>query len=392
MTRLSEMKILMTISSINRDSGGPSRSVTELSSALAARSIPISLFSIDTGETLVIDTTVEVPYRLYLQKTGTSYFSRNSAIQHMSDELKREIGETKDAIIHNHGIWMRVNHLASQIARNREVPLVISTRGMLEPWALQFKKYKKRLAWQLYQKRDLESSTVIHATALQEAENLRDLGFKMPIAVIPNGVDVPSWREATKKQERIRTVLFMSRIHPVKGLLNLVEAWMLIKPKRWRVVIAGPDENGHQKVVEDAIKRAQLQNQFEFVGAVHGEKKWDLYSSADIFALPSFSENFGIVVAEALACGVPVITTKGTPWEELETHNCGWWVDVGVQPLAEALKKVTSLSDQERSEMGMRGRLLVKDSYSWSKIAADMTSVYEWVLGGGAPPSCVITD
>jgi glycosyltransferase involved in cell wall biosynthesis len=99
-----------------------------------------------------------------------------------------------------------------------------------------------------------------------------------------------------------------------------------------------------------------------------------------------------VVVAEALACGVPVITTKGAPWEGLETHGCGWWVDIGAEPLAEALREAISLNDEERQAMGIRGRMLVEEKFAWPKIAAEMKSVYEWILGGGAPPSCVITD
>jgi glycosyltransferase involved in cell wall biosynthesis len=107
--------------------------------------------------------------------------------------------------------------------------------------------------------------------------------------------------------------------------------------------------------------------------------------------LPSFTENFGVAAAEALACGVPVVTTKGAPWEEPRTRQCGWWIDIGVEPLAAALREATSLSDQERHEMGQRGRHLVEEKYSWPQIGRDMLSVYHWVLGAGAKPECVQT-
>jgi glycosyltransferase involved in cell wall biosynthesis len=109
-----------------------------------------------------------------------------------------------------------------------------------------------------------------------------------------------------------------------------------------------------------------------------------------LFVLPSHSENFGIVVAEALASGVPVITTRATPWEELVTHRCGWWTENGPEPLAAALRDALSRTDEERREMGRRGRQLVDQKYSWPGIAAQVHAVYRWMLGEGEKPECVV--
>jgi len=128
---------------------------------------------------------------------------------------------------------------------------------------------------------------------------------------------------------------------------------------------------------------------FEYVGPVAGEAKWNLYRDADLFVLPSHSENFGLVVAEALACGVPVITTRGTPWEDLVTHRCGWWTEIGVEPLANALREALRLSDEERQHMGRRGRKLVEENYTWPAAAKKMVAVYRWMLGEGQKPECV---
>jgi glycosyltransferase involved in cell wall biosynthesis len=284
---------------------------------------------------------------------------------------------------------------------------------MLTAWALKFRGLKKRVAWHLYQQHDLRSAQVLHATSQDEAEGFRALGLTQPIAVIPNGVEAPSAvrrAPSAKRQAQCeerhapgatRTALFLSRIHPKKGLIDLVRAWGALSAERqapgamrhaqsaWRVVIAGGDENGHLAEVKTEIRKLKLENCFEFVGEVAGDRKWELYRQADLFVLPTYSENFGIVIAEALACGVPVITTKGTPWQELQTHRCGWWVEVGAEALLGALRLALSASPEERREMGERGRALVKSKYTWPAVAAQMKSVYEWVLDLGPKPECV---
>jgi glycosyltransferase involved in cell wall biosynthesis len=305
-------------------------------------------------------------------------------------------------MLHDSGLWLPTNHAAAQVARATGVPFIVSPRGMLTAWALRFRGLKKRLAWHLYQQRDLQTASVLHATSHAEADGFRVLGLKQPIAIIPNGVELPPAPRPSNGREingegvsrppspsRVRTLLFLGRIHPVKGLLNLVSAWASARPKGWQVVLAGQNESNHQAVVEAAIREHQLQPDFEFIGPVDGPAKWDLYRSADLFVLPSHSENFGLAVAEALACGVPVITTRGTPWEDLEIHRCGWWVEIGTAPLANALREAMALTDGERREMGERGRGLVESKYAWPRIAKQMKAVYEWMLGVAFKPECI---
>jgi glycosyltransferase involved in cell wall biosynthesis len=134
-----------------------------------------------------------------------------------------------------------------------------------------------------------------------------------------------------------------------------------------------------------------IEKAVEYVGSVDGEQKSAMYRDADLFVLPTFSENFGVVVAEALAHGVPVITTRGAPWADLEIYGCGWWVDIGVPPLEQALRDAMSLSDDERRMMGARGREYVR-RYDWDTIARQTAEVYRWVLDQGDKPECVITD
>lgn len=295
-------------------------------------------------------------------------------------------------VIHDHGVWLPTNHCSVSTARDYNIPCIISTHGMLEPWAMQYNALKKRVAWRLYQHRDLQRASILHATTQMEFKNLRALNLQQPIAVIPLGVDPPSPQTSTLRREnKQRTVLFLSRIHPKKGLLNLVAAWAAIKPEGWRVVIAGPDENGHLAEIQNALRKYSIEKDFTYLGAVSGQAKWDLYRLADLFVLPTLSENFGLVVAEALGCGIPVITTKGAPWEQLLTEKCGWWIDLGVSPLQSAITEAIQLSDSDRHTMGLRGQQFVEREFSWSRFAQEMHSVYQWMLGLGKKPTCVFT-
>ena len=265
--------------------------------------------------------------------------------------------------------------------------------GMLEPWALSQKRLKKRLGWEIYQRHDIARSAAVHATARSEAQNLRALGVKVPIALIPHGIDIPIClpkRPSARQDADGKTALFLSRIHPKKGLLELVEAWARLRAHEWRVVIAGPDQDGYRSVVEDAVHARGLQDVFAFAGPVYGEQKAKLLAQADLFVLPTYSENFGIVIVEALAHGVPVITTTGAPWAELPEAGCGWWVPTGVSSLAEALSEAFALSGSALADMGIRGRALVEARYTWPAIVRMHVELYTWILGGGQRPDILL--
>jgi glycosyltransferase involved in cell wall biosynthesis len=311
-------------------------------------------------------------------------------------------------LIHIHAIWSLSSHAAAVCARRHGIPYVVAPRGMLEPWTLNSKRWKKRLALWLYQRRDLKLAALLHATAESESEQFRKLGFSQPVIVSANGVNAPGVLPERKfRGAGCRRLLFVSRIHYKKGLLVLVEAWARLRPSNWVLEIVGTDADGYQKVVERAVEQKGVADSVVFVGPLDDEKKWEAYRRADLFVLPTYSENFGIVVAEALFAEVPVITTKGTPWQELlglygvnasraaslsclsastssrsalpvsDSGRCGWWIDTGVDPLVEALEEAMALSDEERRQMGLNGRALVEQKYTWPAIALQMKSGYK---------------
>jgi glycosyltransferase involved in cell wall biosynthesis len=259
---------------------------------------------------------------------------------------------------------------------------------MLEPWAMEHKRWKKRLAWSLYQDRDLRRAHCHHTTAEMEARNLRGLRLGVPIEVIPNGVDLPQgcqWSEHSKRSDPARgcrTALFIGRIYPVKGLPMLIQAWARVRPDGWQLKIAGPDEAEHQAEVELAVSAAGLSEVVSFVGPVYGPAKQSALFNADLLVLPSHSESFGIVVAEALAHGVPVLTTTGTPWSALPERGCGWWVDATADGLAQGLRQATSRAPETLREMGERGRELVAAEFGWEQVAKRFARIYQDLLDG----------
>jgi glycosyltransferase involved in cell wall biosynthesis len=306
--------------------------------------------------------------------------------------LHEAVERDRPVLLHDHGIWMPNNHHVAAAARRHGLPLVIHPHGMLEPWALRYKAWKKRVAMLLYQHRDLRTAALFVATADQEADSIRRLGLRQPIAVIPNGVDFPVDTDRLESRRNDangrRIALFLSRIHPKKGLLNLVNAWSKVRPAGWKLYLAGPDEGGHLSTVMRRVAALGLTQSIEYKGVVQGEEKERLWQEVSLFVLPSFSENFGLVVAEALARGVPVITTRETPWRSLDESDCGWWIDATLEALAVALSDAVHTDDDRMQAMGNRARILAR-RFHWEKIAAEMADVYRWLCSKGPMPNCV---
>jgi len=249
---------------------------------------------------------------------------------------------------------------------------------MLEPWALRHKRWKKLAAMYLYQRRDLGRAMVLHATGTPEARNLNNLVVGASICTIPNGINLPEL-VPTRSKAGTKTALFLGRIYPVKGLPMLIEAWARVRPPNWRLVIAGPDESGHRRVVEDAVSRAGLNEIVSFAGPLGDEAKTSALSNADVFVLPSYSESFGMAVAEALAYGLPVITTTAAPWPMLAEKGCGWWVTPSPDGIAEGLRQATSCDTETLNMMGAAGRALIAAEFGWPQISEQFMAVYRQV-------------
>ena len=374
------MRALYTIGGMIRSQGGPVQMVAQLCEALAEQGCEVVLATGEAEDEAL---------------PGKGLRMVRLAASSVLNQLERICAEEAVDLIHNHGLWLGINHAAAVIARQRKLPLVTTTHGMLRPWALRNKRWKKWLAWRLYQRRDLITATILHATAYEESSEYIGLGLKVRASVIPIGINPPPYPATRSARMERRTVLFMGRLHPVKGLMNLIGAIDLLlreekaasplplgqRPK-WHCIIAGPDEGGYRDVLEERIQRLGIREHFSFPGQVPNDRKWDLFGRADVVVLPSHTENFGIVVPEALSCGVPVIASRRTPWRDLEEWRCGWWVELGERALADALGAASALTPEAFFEMGRRGRELVKAKYTWPSVAKQMKQMYESIISG----------
>ena len=376
------MKIIQVVPEILSESAGPSYSVVELCRALEY-----------TGETVELHLLGSVPRSA---KTLNVINYPKHKFPHpflgWSPEMKKGLKAACNNadIIHNNSLWMMPNIYPEYACRNTKCKLVVAPRGTLAPWALKRRKYiKKIIGYFLGQYRVLKEATLFHATCVKEYNEIRTAGYKQPVAIIPIGIDIP---EIQRSRPQRRKLLFLGRVHPVKGVDRLLQAWAMVAADfpHWDFQIVGPD-CGLGDTLRNMVD-AQKIPRVEFSGEQNGMDKFRFYAAADLYVLPSFTENFGVTVTEALSCGTPVMVSNSIPWKEVETHNCGWSVDNTPEKMAEQLRKSLVLSRSELEEMGKHGKEWMRKDFSWQGVASRMTAAYEWLLHGGPKPDDVITE
>ena len=306
--------------------------------------------------------------------------------------MTKTMNRLRPRVVDAQGLWTYPSLVNLRHHRATGTPYVLTPRGMLDPWARARSPWKKKLVRWWFEDAHLRNAACLRATAEMEASHFRRFGLRQPIAVVPNGIGTPRYVRTLEGQGPCR-LLFLSRVHPKKGLPFLLQAWAEVAPTRpdWELVIAGPDEVGHEAEMRALADKLALPR-VRWWGAVSGQAKEDLYRSADLFVLPTHAENFGLVVGEALAHGVPAITTRNAPWEGLEANDCGWWINLSHDALVDALSDATNRETEDLLEMGKRGHAWMKRDFSWDRIAEQMAEVYRWVAYGGELPSCILAD
>ena len=459
------MKIIHVVSLIQASTGGPAVSVTRLASEQARLGHEVTLACLDYPH---LGPQVAAEGVRVISMKGDVFAVRGRGWSPGFRRVLLKEAHNTD-IVHNHGLWMWPNAYAREAAVAARKPLIISPRGMLESWSLNRSKLRKAVAWWLFEKKNLQSAAMFHATSESEAESigeatkrLRDKETKrlleqdtkrqrwetenrrvaetardltesnvgrwegeVPIVVAPNGVDLPDLgrrpgrdileSKFAKLKDR-RWVVFMSRLHPKKGVDVLLRAWARQKDVAsgsWRVasgkesqtadgrrqtatetkrlrdqetkdspllVLAGSDLIGYRKDVERMVRELQIEDSVVLTGEVLGNEKDCLLANADVFVLPSHSENFGIVVAEAMSWGRPVIASTGTPWKEIADVGAGWWVKPEEGELVKTMQEALGKRPEELDAMGAKGRALVAERYTWAAPAERLTKAYEQIL------------
>jgi glycosyltransferase involved in cell wall biosynthesis len=301
-------------------------------------------------------------------------------------------------VVHLHGLWTLYGWAALRAAQGQHKISVVTAHGMLEPWALRNRRWRKLIYSTLVERRSLQRVACLHALTSAEAQDYRRYGLAGPIAIIPNGVQVPAtidpriFPQAFPDLAGRRIVLYLGRLHRKKGLDNLCRAWSTVHRDfpAAHLVIAGPDSENTRARIELMVAELGLTSSVTFAGMLSGVFKWSALTAATVFVLPSYSEGFSVAVLEALALGIPVVITRQCNFPEVAQSRCGWITEPAADTVASALAESLSLPEGARKELGNNGRALIGQRYDWKVIGGQMAEVYDWLRGAPRPSTVEI--
>ncbi|MEI8287860.1 MAG: glycosyltransferase [Verrucomicrobiota bacterium] len=448
--------------SVSRNAGGLFESVRRLVQSLSDTGLDITVFG-TRDEHTAADIGLWSPVKVEAFKpVGPHQFG-------YSAEFRRALFEYSPDLVHSHGIWVFSSIATNQYCRGRGIPYLISAHGMLDPWALRNSRWKKVMAYVFYEGAHLREATCLRALCEPEAQAIRAAGFSNPIAIIPNGIDLPQflapgsdlkfqvsglqppptancqlsssalrppvsppWSAFCPPSSGRKVLLFLSRIHPKKGLVNLLRAWASVQvsalkshpsASEWTLAIAGWDQGGHEAELKQLATelglawqdcRAQSPSPLRlvrgegqggvsnlpsildspssllFLGPQFGEAKTACYANCDGFILPSFSEGVPMVVLEAWVYGKPVLMTPECNLPAGFARGAAIRIETNVDSIAHGLMEFLQASPAQRQALGDRGLQLVKEQFAWPDLAVKMKKLYEWMLGRGPKPDCVV--
>lgn len=389
------MKVSHIQSIFSKEHGGPTHSLSNYCNELAKRGHQIRIWALEgwpgVSPAIRLESPVEsaifpVEFPSFLGRSSRMYRSLQNA--------------PLPDILHLHGVWHRAMCYGAVLAQRKSVPYLVELMGAFEPYGLRHHWIRKKVARLWYQDRVLSKAACLHVNSLQEAKQLRQLGFTVPIAIIPVGVDFPAvnfkqgslgledpWPELGSK----RFFLYMSRIHSKKGIELLLSAWARIAALHddTMLMICGSGESEYVSQCKVIASQLGVSRKCLWTGYVdEAQKRWAL-SHASFFVLPSFSENFGNIIAESFAHRTPVITTSQTPWVQLNEKKCGWVIEPNIPSLSEVLNEALSKSSADLQEMGLKGHDWCLKEFSLSATVTGLEQVYAWMLGRCAIPDVV---
>lgn len=374
------MKVVFLTASTSRNAGGLYFTITNYTKALKKLGVDVTVVGIDDefsaedraeyGDVPVIAyTTVNLPL---LSTFG------------MSRDLSKILEQIQPEIIHLQGLWMYHSWAALKYkSKHPEVKILIEPHGMLDAWALQNSKWKKKIVGHLFEYANLKNASCIHALCESEKESILSLGLNNNVVIIPNGISIPQYLNHPQKKDTDKKVLlYIGRIHPKKGLELLIEAFNLAKQQspsllnEWKCRIAGWDQNNYQEYLESKVVQYQLEDSIKFTGPVFNEVKTQELNNADVFILPSFSEGLPMSILEAWSYRLPVIMTDFCNLPEGFEYNAAIKIDTNPQSILDALIKMSGYSKANLIEMGLNAQNLVNSKFTWDSIAKKTLHIY----------------
>ena len=388
------MNIIHIVPSIFEESSGPSYSVRRLCEKISEKK-NLELLTL-SNKTFSQNKDFSSHNLNFHKEFDINYLPRRlGSSPNMKNYIKDKISKNDIDILHNHGMWQMSATYMTLAKKFEGIKTINSPRGTLSSLALKQSRFIKNIFWVLFQKKSLAISSAFHATSMQEYRDIRDLGFKQPVILLPNGIDIPSSNIEIKKKKR--KILYLGRINKIKGIENLLFSWKTLMNDfiDWDLEIIGSDEqyrktSNYLSELKHLAIKLNLKN-INFSEPIYGREKFLKYEQSDIMVLPSYSENFAMTVSESLASGTPVITTNATPWKDIDDYNCGWCIDTGYKPLLNCLKEAMMISRDNLSKMGNNGREWMKKEYSWDTVSEKMMLSYEWLHGSHAQHEWIIT-
>ncbi|MEI6345358.1 MAG: glycosyltransferase [Verrucomicrobiota bacterium] len=388
--------------SLSRNAGGLYESVRSLVKAQKKHKVNVSIFgNLDDHSYVDLVAWYPIAVRAYHPKFNKQFG--------YSKYFARDLENIKPDIMHTHGLWTYPSVLTHSYCSQKSIPYIISPHGMLDPWAMNNSRFKKIVAYHIFEKKHLQGAMCLRALCESEANSMRLLGLRQPICIIPNGIKMPKGVQCEKQMPKgqengKKTLLFLGRIHPKKGLLNGLRAFkkaLDASPstggKAWQFVIAGWDQGGHEAALMQLCEEIglsfihKIHNHLKgsertdaeviFYGPAFKEEKKRLLENTDAFILSSFSEGLPMSVLEAWSYGIPTLITPECNLPEGEAAHAVIPIKTDVEAITGGLNTLFSMSDQDLRDMGSKGEKLVLERFTWDSVAEQMRDVYGWMLG-----------
>ena len=387
------MKIGFVVDSVSREAGGLFQSVRGLAKAVTRASASARVFGISDKRSAVdLQDWQPLSVQTFRPQWGAWGYSNQLLPAMLDADLD---------ILSTHGLWKYCSVASLRWHRQMGRAYIVHPHGMLESWALQNAKWKKRIAALLYENQHLGGAACLRALCEAEAQSIRAYGMRNAICVVPNGVDLPDLSETSTPQARPfaegrKVLLYLGRLHPKKNVASLIRAWKRILNSNystsatWVLAIAGWSQGGYEAQLKQLATDLDLLRSIIFLGARFSTEKNECYRGRDAFIMPSLSEGLPMTVLEAWAWAKPVLMTPECNLPEGFGAGAAYQIGTGPEEIAAGLKQVIEMSDDDRRAMGNRGRNLVATKFSWPQIGEQMRSVCDWALGGGPRPEVMV--